>query len=80
MELISASIIIILFIIGILFIIWSISYKYKTSVLVKKCTNRCDGTLIKINEIEINHQNDEAGRWYTTKSYVPIYEYKVQKK
>lgn len=78
MELIIGFIIISLFIIGILFIIWSLCFKYKNFILVNKCTNRCDGTLIKINEIKINRRINGDGRWYSTKSYVPIYEYKVQ--
>lgn len=78
MELILVFTITVLCIIGISFIIWGISFKYSNLHLVSKCTGRCEGVLIKINEIEIPHQVNGDGRWYYSKSYVPIYEYEVQ--
>ena len=78
MELILVFTITFLCIIGVLFIIWSISFKYVNMRLISKCTDRCDGVLIKTNEIEIPHQVNGDGRWYYSKSYVPIYEYEVQ--
>jgi len=78
MWLISMFITIFLCIIGILFIVWSISFKYSCIRLVNKCTNSCEGILVKINEIKMWHQINNDGRWYYTISYVPIYEYEVQ--
>ncbi len=68
----------VLFIIGLIFIIWAISFKYKSFRLVNKCSESCNGILIKIEEIEIIHSvNNDSLRRYTTKSDVPIYEYEV---
>ena len=78
MEFISTFIVIILFVIGILFIVCGIRFKHKSFSLINKCTNSCDGILIKIEEIKINQRVNGDGRKYTRKSYVPIYEYKVQ--
>lgn len=78
MELIITLTIIILFIIGGVFIIWGISFKNKTRHLYNECIGKCNCILIEIKEIEINHQINDKGRHYSTKSYVPIYEYEVQ--
>ena len=79
MNLIIIITICILFTLGILFIIWGISFKYKNFRLINKCSETCSGVLIKLDEIEIDHQvnNDSLSRWYTIKSDVPIYEYEV---
>lgn len=77
MNLVSIIILCVSCFIGIIFIIWSISFKHKVNHLTKECTNTCKGTLTRINEIEIDHSTSN-GKWYTTKSYVPIYEYEVQ--
>lgn len=79
MNFISTFIIGVLFIIGILLIIWSISLKCKSRYLINKCTEKCEGIIIKLNEIEIDQHTYSGGRWFKTKSYVPIYEYEVQK-
>lgn len=65
--------------IGIVLIIWGISLKYKNFCFINKCSEICNGILIKLNEIEIGHQvnNDSSSRWHTIKSDVPIYEYEV---
>ncbi len=63
--------------IGIIFIVWSISFKYKSDLLINKFTNKCNGSLIKIDEITINHHESDE-KWWSSKSYVPVYEYEIQ--
>ncbi len=80
MNLVSILIICILFIMGVLFIVWGISFKYTTNRLVNKCTSQCKGILVKLKEIKIYHSDSDSKRWYPIKSDVPIYEYEVQGK
>lgn len=80
MNLVSIIIVCIIFFIGIMLVIWGISFKYKSYHLMKKCKNKCRGILKEIDEIEIDHSNLLEGKLHTTKSYVPTYEYEVQGK
>lgn len=79
MNLISITIICLSFIIGIILIIWGTIEKLKIRNLINKCVNKCEGTLIKINEIEIEHyRNNDSLLRDKIKSYVPIYQYYVK--
>lgn len=79
MDLISIIIICLLFIIGIILIVWGIIVKLKDNHLINKCVNKCEGTLIKINEIEIEHyRNNDSLIRDKIKSYVPVYQYCVK--
>ena len=73
MDLISIIIICLLFIIGIILIVWGLIVKLKDNRLINKCVNKCEGTLIKINEIEIEHyRNNDSLIRDKIKSYVPV--------
>lgn len=60
-------------IIGLIFIILSIILKYKFKHLIKNCTNSCEGTLIKLEEIKLSHRSEDSAREYYAKENVPIY-------
>lgn len=81
MDLFLVVMVCLLFFIGIVFIIWGVITNLKNNHLIKNCINKCEGTLIKIEEIEIEHyRNNDSLIRDKIKSYVPVYQYYVEGK